>query len=140
MRGQQDNAEVGRDKGHRVLLSSGEMGQEFGVPGKTIATKKQRSLVDGCGGNRINMSRCTQLNRCFNVGRCCFARSTGFNARLDKADNVVEVIDYRIGEVLGERFFFTNNVIPATEIESAGGVGQQLSVTNYHRSTNPSDF
>src|SRR5882724_11903114 len=107
----QNYSQIFGHKGHCIFFAAGEMRQEFRMTWKTVAAEKKRALVYRRSGNRVDATGSTQLNGCFYVAGCGSARRAGFNARLDKTVNIVEMIDYRLGQSLRNRFTLANDVI-----------------------------
>src|SRR5262245_32580041 len=112
------------------------MRKKLSVTGKTVATQKQRSFVDRCRRYRIDAACRTQLNGRFDVAGCRFARSTRLDSRLNKATDVIEMIDHRLGERIGKRLSGANDVVTGLQIECACRVSEQLSIANDHRHAN----
>jgi hypothetical protein len=78
---------------------------------KAVTTEKERSLVNRRRRNRIDPSRRAEFNRRLDIfarGPACRAR---LDARFDKATDVVEMIDNRLGELFRKSFFAPNDVV-----------------------------
>src|SRR5258706_14774552 len=90
---QEDCAQIARHQSHSVLLGTGEMGEEFGVPGKTVAAEEKRAFIYRRRGNRIDAAGGAEFHGRFDVTGSCFACGAGFNSRFNIATHVVEVKD-----------------------------------------------
>src|ERR1041384_41090 len=102
------------------------MCEKLGVARKTIAAKKQCSLVYWSSCHCVDVSRRTQLNCRFNITCRGCPRSTRLNTGFNEAAYVIEVVDYRFGNLIRESFVLADDVVTALQIKCAGGVGQQL--------------
>src|SRR5215831_1672630 len=89
----QDDAQVGGDETHSIVMRPAKMCQEFSVTGKTVAAQEQSALVDRRGGDGGDTARGTQLDCRFDVLGGSFAGDGGFNTRLDVPLNVIEMKD-----------------------------------------------
>src|SRR5215471_2187588 len=89
----QDDAQVGRDETHSIVMRSAKMCQELSVTWKTVAAQEQSALVNGCGGDGGDTAGGTQLDCCFDVLGGSFAGGGGFNTWLDVPLNVIEMKD-----------------------------------------------
>src|SRR5215470_9853237 len=107
---------------------------------KTIAAKKQCSLVYWSRSHRVDVARRTQLNCRFNVTCRGFARSTRLNTGFNEAAYVIEVVDNRFGNLIREFFVLADDVVTAQQIECARDVRQQLRIADDYRYANSSDF
>src|SRR6185503_12056480 len=118
VRRQQHDAKVRSDKRHRIFLGSREMSKKLRVTGKTVTAEKERAFVDRRRSDRIDVSGCAQLDRCFDVTSRSFTRSARLDAWLDGTTDVVEMVDDGFGEIFGKRLSGTNDVVTGLQIKS----------------------
>src|SRR6185295_9049980 len=116
------------------------MGEKLRVTRKTVAAEKEGALVNRRRGDCIDVSSRTQLHRSFDVTSRGFTRSARLDAWLDEATDIVEMIDDGFGELIRKRLSRAYDVVTGLQIKSACRVSQQLSITDYYRHANSSDF
>src|ERR1051325_6445149 len=106
----QNDTQVLCNESHRIFFAPGQLCQELGVPGKTIAAEEQGALVDWRRGNRIHASGSAEFNRGFDVTGSRSSGGAGFDTGLDESVYVIEVVDYRLGKFFGNRLALTNDI------------------------------
>ena len=87
------------------------MGEKLCVTRKTITTEKQSTLINWRRSDRIDVSRGAQFNRGFDVTSRCFTSRTRLDAGFDKATDIVEMINDRLGKLIGKRLSSANDVV-----------------------------
>src|SRR5262249_21503028 len=140
MRGEQRNAQQRRDECHCEFIRLCQMRQKFRVPREMIAGQVERYFVDRRGGQRVQLMRkvvpglgCNELG-----GRV--ATVSLFPVHLERAGNVIQVVDdWRIC-VEGDGGSGVYAIESPAQTEDPRPMVQVLSVANYYRRTGGKDF
>src|SRR5213594_2108678 len=105
------------------------------MPRKTVTAEKERALVDGRGGDRVDAAGSTQFNGSFDIACGGFTGCTRFDAGLDVPFDIVEMIDKRGADLVRESLAAADDLIAALQIQGPRIVRQQLGVANDYRNT-----
>jgi hypothetical protein len=110
------------------------------VTGKTVASQKQSALIDWRRGNGVDAAGSTQFDRCFDIAGGGAAGGARFDSGLDVSADVVEVKNYRLGDVIGKALVAADDCIATLQIQRSRVVRQQLRIANDYRAANGADF